>query len=208
VQVEAPVSGGYSAAFDVHATLTRMLGSMVIGHQVVQRGESREKRLWAAVWVMAPFPREALPLAGVMGLLSQGGRHRHLGGCQPGLPARCLCLAPAPAALPVSHPGAVRYVVGTVAAPWPSGTHAPALALARSGPPGGPLRAPGLAPRRRERHQLSGQRMERVVETVAAAGPRAPRPPPARRAVNTIGQDAAAPLRRLRLERGLGPRSG
>jgi hypothetical protein len=46
-----------------------MLGTVLIGYQVVQVRQARDKRLLAATWVVKPFHREQFPLDGVMGLI-------------------------------------------------------------------------------------------------------------------------------------------
>jgi hypothetical protein len=81
-----------------------------------------------------------------------------------------------------------------VAEPLPQGKHAPALALARPGEQGVARRAQGLAPRRRARHKVRGQLIERVAETVAEACPREQRSHTASRAVKASSQDASDPL--------------
>jgi hypothetical protein len=57
-QIEEPVCGGYSSALHFHATLPRMLGPPLIGHQILQVCQSREKRLLAAIGMMEPRHRE------------------------------------------------------------------------------------------------------------------------------------------------------
>jgi hypothetical protein len=52
LQVEHPVGSGDSAAFHFYPTLPRMLGATLIGHQVVQVGEPREKRLLISFGMM------------------------------------------------------------------------------------------------------------------------------------------------------------
>jgi len=46
-----------------------MLGSTLIRDEIVQVGESREKRLLAATWVMKAFHGEQFPLDGIMRLV-------------------------------------------------------------------------------------------------------------------------------------------
>jgi hypothetical protein len=46
-----------------------MLGATLIWDEVVQVGESREKRSLAPAWVVKPLHREQFPLDGVMGLI-------------------------------------------------------------------------------------------------------------------------------------------
>ena len=69
MQIEEPIVCRYSSAFHGHATLTGMLGPTLIGHQVVEVCQPREKRLWAATWMMEPLHREQFPRNGVMGLV-------------------------------------------------------------------------------------------------------------------------------------------
>ena len=88
LQIEEPVCCGYSSAFHFHATLTRMLGATLIRDEVVQVGEPREKRLLTATGMMEPFHREQFPLDGVMRLIQQGTRHRHLRVFEERIPAR------------------------------------------------------------------------------------------------------------------------
>src|SRR5262249_1418523 len=57
-QVEHPVGCGYAPAFRFHPTLPGMLGSTLIGHQVVQVCEPREKRRLAAPGMMEALHRE------------------------------------------------------------------------------------------------------------------------------------------------------
>jgi hypothetical protein len=68
-QIEEPIMCRYSSAFHCHATLTRMLGPTLIGRQVVEMGQPREKRLLASTWMMEPLHCEQFPLDGVMGLV-------------------------------------------------------------------------------------------------------------------------------------------
>ena len=69
LQVKHPVLCGYSPTFHFHPTLPGMLSATLIGHQVVQVSQAREKRLLAATWVMKAFHGEQFPLEGVMGLI-------------------------------------------------------------------------------------------------------------------------------------------
>jgi hypothetical protein len=46
-----------------------MLGAPLIGHQVVEMGQPREKRLLVSTGMMKPLHREQLPLDGVVGLI-------------------------------------------------------------------------------------------------------------------------------------------
>src|SRR5882724_419177 len=58
LQIEEPIMCRYSSAFHFHATLTRMLGPTLIGHQVVEVCQPYEKRLLAATGMMEPLHRE------------------------------------------------------------------------------------------------------------------------------------------------------
>src|SRR6266581_2756176 len=77
LQMEEPVGGGYSSAFHLHATLTRMLGAPLIRDEVVQVRKPRERRLLAATGMVKPFHHEELAVYGIMGLIQQRARHRH-----------------------------------------------------------------------------------------------------------------------------------
>jgi hypothetical protein len=57
-QIEEPIMCRYSPAFHFYATLTRMLGPTLIGHQVVEVCQPYEKRLLAATGMMEPLHRE------------------------------------------------------------------------------------------------------------------------------------------------------
>jgi hypothetical protein len=115
LEIEEPVSGGYSAAFHFHPTLTRMLGATLIRHQVVQVRQPDKKRLWAPLGMMEAFHREQLPLDGIMGLIKQGAGDGHLRVCEHHVPTRFLVLKPAPHALAIGCPRRVGDVVGKVA---------------------------------------------------------------------------------------------
>ena len=69
MQIEHPVSCGYSPAFHFHATLARMLGPTLIWDEVVQVCQPCEKRFLTAPWVMEPFHGKEFPLDGVVGLI-------------------------------------------------------------------------------------------------------------------------------------------
>ena len=71
MEVEEPVRGGYSPASHFHAALPGMLSPTLIGHQVVQMCQPREKCLLAAAWMMESFHREQFPLDGVVGWSSR-----------------------------------------------------------------------------------------------------------------------------------------
>jgi len=67
LEVEEPVSCRDFSSFDFHAALTGVLGTTLIGHQVIQERETVEKRLLTSPWVMKPFHGEQFPLDGIMG---------------------------------------------------------------------------------------------------------------------------------------------
>jgi hypothetical protein len=207
VQGEPPVWGGDAPAFHVHATLAGMRSPTRRGDQGIEVRQPGQKRLWAATRRLAAFHRAQLPLAGVLGLSSHRAGHRPLGGCEDGIPARLLCLAPASDARAVGFSGAVGHAVGTVAEPLPQRTPPSALALTRPVQAGMARGAYSLTHRGRERGQLWGELVERVAEPVAEACSRAHRPPPVRWAGKASGQEAADPRRRLLLERRLLKRS-
>ena len=52
-----------------------MLGPALIGDQVVQVREPRQKRLLIAAWMVKRFHHEQLPVDGIMGLIEQGAGH-------------------------------------------------------------------------------------------------------------------------------------
>ena len=141
LQVEPPVSCRYSPTFHCYTTLARRLGATRIGHQVVEMGQAREKRLLVSTGMMKPLHCEQLPLDGVVGLVSEGAGHRHLRIGEHRVPARLLALEPVPDALAVGYPSRRGDVIGKVPEPLPQGTHPQALALARPGPQGGKLGA-------------------------------------------------------------------
>jgi len=69
-----------------------MLGSTLIRDEIVQVGESREKRLLAATWVMKAFHGEQFPLDGIMRLIQERAGHRHLGTFKDGIPTNGVSL--------------------------------------------------------------------------------------------------------------------
>ena len=52
LEIEQPVSCGDLSSFHFHATLAGMLGATLVGDQVVQVGQPREKRLLAPLGMM------------------------------------------------------------------------------------------------------------------------------------------------------------
>jgi hypothetical protein len=136
LQIEEPIIGGYSPAFHCHPALTGMLRPTLIGDQVVQVRQPRQKRLLTATWMVKPLHREQFPLDGVMGLIRQGAGHRHLRIFEHRIPARFLLLHPAPHARAVGGPGRGRDVIGNVAQPLAQRKDAQALALSGPGQEG------------------------------------------------------------------------
>jgi hypothetical protein len=64
LQIEEPITGGYSPALDFHATVAAMLGPTLIRHQVVEVRQPCEKRLLTATGTVKPLHRprpEACP---------------------------------------------------------------------------------------------------------------------------------------------------
>ena len=62
MEIEEPVACWDCSSFHFYPTLPRMLGATLIGHQVVEMGQPREKRLLASTWMMEPLHREQFPL--------------------------------------------------------------------------------------------------------------------------------------------------
>ena len=169
--------------------------------------EPRENRLLAPSWMLEPLHGPSRPLDGVVGVLQQGAGPGPLRGGEDRRPARLFVLHPPPDTCPVGGPCAVGPVGHTGAEPLPPRPPAPAFARACALPQGVALRASRVADRRRDRHPCGRPLMDCMAETDAAACARDQRPPPARRAGKAIGPEAAAPLRRLLLERCLWKRS-
>jgi hypothetical protein len=69
LEIEQPVTRRNCSSFDFHARQTCMLSTALIGHQIVQMCQPREKRLLAPFRMMEAFHREQLPLDGVVGLI-------------------------------------------------------------------------------------------------------------------------------------------
>ena len=78
MEIQEPISRRDFATLHFDPTLPGMLGSTLIGDQVVQVGESSQKRLLTAAWMMQRFHHEQFALEGVVGLIQQGAGHRHL----------------------------------------------------------------------------------------------------------------------------------
>jgi len=151
---------------------------------------------------MKPLHHEELAVHGVMRLIQEGARRRHLRVFKDRIPARLFVLEPAPDALPIGHSCFVRHVVSTVAEPLTERKYAQALALARPGEQGVELRAERLAHWRRDCHKFLRELVERVAQAVAEARPRKERADAFDCTVKTIGQDPPDPIRGLPLGRG------
>jgi len=201
LQGETPVACGDCPACRCPATRPRMLRATLLRAELVPVGAPRPQRLWAPPRLLAAWPGAPLPCEGGLGRVPPRAGPGPLGGGQDRLPARLLLRPPAPPPCALGRSRRGGAVVGP--APPPVAPRQPPPALARAGPgePGVARGAPGLAPRRRARHPWGGPRLERGAATGAAAGPRAPRPPPARRAGTARGQEAADPRRRRRRAR-------
>jgi hypothetical protein len=132
LDIEESVRGGYSPAFHFRPALTGMLRPTLIGEQVVQVRQPRQKRLLTATWMVKPLHREQFPLDGVMGLIQQDAGHRHLRIFEHRLPARFLLLHPAPPARAIGRPSRGSDVIGNVAQLLAQRKDAQAFAL--SGP--------------------------------------------------------------------------
>ena len=131
MEVEEPVSGRDAAAFDFHATLTRVLGPTLIRDQIIEVRQPDQKRLLAARGMMEPLHGGQLPLDRVMRLIQECARRGHLRVGEHRIPPGFLLLAPAPDALAIDHPRRVGDAVGKVASPLAERKHAQAFALSR-----------------------------------------------------------------------------
>ena len=69
LEVEEPVACWDCTTFDFHPTLASVLGPTLIGHQVVEVCQPREKRMLAAIGMVKPFHGEEFPLNGIVGLV-------------------------------------------------------------------------------------------------------------------------------------------
>ena len=112
LEVEEPVACWDCTTFDFHPTLASVLGPTLIGHQVVEVCQPREKRLLAPFGMMEAFHREQLPLDGVMGLIQQGAGGGHLRVCEHRIPPSLLLLHSAP------HPRAIGWPSANTRKPW------------------------------------------------------------------------------------------
>jgi hypothetical protein len=69
LQVEHPILCRDCSAFHFHSTLAGMLSASLVGREVIQVGEPREKRLLAPARMVKPFHREQFPLDGIVRLI-------------------------------------------------------------------------------------------------------------------------------------------
>jgi RNA polymerase subunit RPABC4/transcription elongation factor Spt4 len=115
LEIEEPVLCRDCSSVDFYPTWAGMLGATLVGDQVVQMGQPDKKRLLAPVGMMTALDHEQCPVDGVRRLIEEGAGDGHTGGFADRLPPRFRVLEPAPDALPVGHPCAVRHVVGKVA---------------------------------------------------------------------------------------------
>jgi hypothetical protein len=93
--------------------------------------QPRQKRLLAPAWIVKPFHREQLPLDGIVGLIEQGARHRHLGGFEHRIPARFFALELLSYALAIGRSGRSGDVSRKATQSLPECKHAQAFALSR-----------------------------------------------------------------------------
>ena len=131
LEIEQPVVCRDFTAFHLHPTLAGMLGTALIRHQVVQVSQACEKRLLAPARVMKAFHGEQFPLDGVMRLIEQRARDRHLRVFEDGIPPGLLVVEPLSYALAVGHPSRRSDMVSKTPQPLAEGKHPQALALAR-----------------------------------------------------------------------------
>jgi hypothetical protein len=73
--------------------------------------------------MVKPFHREQFPRDGMVGLIQQGARHRHLRVFEHGVPTRFFLLNPVPYACAVGHPSRGGHIVGKAAQPLTQRTH-------------------------------------------------------------------------------------
>src|SRR5712692_4976448 len=139
--------------------------------------------------MMECFHHKEFPVDGVMRLIEQGARRRHLRVCEHRIPARLLVLEPAPDTLPIGHPRFLSHVVSKMAEPLTERKHSQALALSRPVEQGVELRAEGLAHWRSDRSKFLRELVERVAQAKAETRPRKQGPHTLRGALEAIGED-------------------
>jgi hypothetical protein len=69
LEIEEPGGRWYTPAFHLRATLPSMLGTPLIGDQVIEVRQPCKKRLLAPLGMMESFYGEQFPLNSVMGLI-------------------------------------------------------------------------------------------------------------------------------------------
>jgi hypothetical protein len=100
-----------------------MLRATLIGDQVVQVREPRQKRLLTAGWMVKRFHHEQFPVDGMMRLIQQGAGDRHLRVGEHRIPAGLLVLEPLPYACAVGRSRRGGDVIGQAASPLAHGKH-------------------------------------------------------------------------------------
>jgi hypothetical protein len=215
LEVEEPITCGDCSSFHFDTTLAGMLGPTLIGDQVVQMCQPRQKRLLAPFGMMEPLHHKQLPVDRVMRLIQQRTAHGHLRVSEHRIPARLLVLEPAPDAFPICSPSSGSDMVDEAAEPLAHGKHPQTLPLACSVKEGVELGAQGLTDRRRDRHEFLRELEERVAQAGAHAYTREQHPQTLSGAIETIRQDAPDAIRGLPLDCsalehavGLGQRGG
>ena len=101
-----------------------MLRSTLIGNQIVEVRQPRQKRLLTAARMMEALHHEQFPVDGVMGLIQQGAGHRHLWVCEHRVPARLLGLKPLAYMVAIGLPSGVRDMVRKTPQPLAQCKHA------------------------------------------------------------------------------------
>src|SRR5262245_27435239 len=199
LDIEEPVSGWDYSTLHFHSTLPGMLGSSLIGDQVIEVRQPCQKRLLAAPRMMEAFHGEQFPLDGVMGLIEQGARGGHLRVGEHRIPARLLVLKPASHALAVGRPSRRGDVVDKVTQPLAKRKYPQAFALACAVQQGVELCAQGLAHGRRDGDEFLRELQERVPQAEAETCSRKERSHTLRGTVKAIDEHPSDPIRRLLL---------
>jgi hypothetical protein len=101
-----------------------MLGAPLIGHQIIQMGQTTQECLLAPIWMMKTFHHKEFPINGVMGLVQQSAGHWHLRVGEHRRPARFFVLKPVLYALAMSCPSRGGDKIGKVASPLAQRKHA------------------------------------------------------------------------------------
>jgi len=100
-----------------------MLGTTLIGDQVIQMSQPCEKRLLTAAWMVKRFHHEQFPFDRMMGLIQQRAGHGHPRICEHRIPAGFLGLKPLAHTVAVGLPCGMGDMVGKVASPLAQSTH-------------------------------------------------------------------------------------